>query len=219
MDKKSKNRNLQACLRINKAEELELKLKAEKQNKSVSKYIRDIILPSDSKIERLLVTRNDKEIEKEVALLEETLEALNNALKSIKRITNTEVRHLDISRLNKWITNKTGFPSLEASVNLLDIRKEYDEIIEAADMSEANKDKISFYRGKYSINEATIKEIVEKHSQYLDGERLVAYHTLKRIEELYNSLDIIYTRSCIKIHHEKMQIDKFQVLIVDKNLF
>lgn len=117
----------------------------------------------------------------------------------------------DLTELEEYILNSTGFKNVQMSATAIGIEKEYNRILE---INKLLQDKISFndLNKDYSFKKAFLDKLKTKHSTFYTPTELDTLKRLKQVLTSYNNLTI-EERGQLAININGMMINPFSYLL------
>lgn len=117
----------------------------------------------------------------------------------------------DLTELEEYILNSTGFKNVQMSATAIGIEKEYNRILE---INKLLQDKISFndLNKDYSFKKAFLDRLKTKHSTFYTSAELDTLKRLKQVLTSYNNLTI-EERGQLAININGMIINPFSYLL------
>ena len=117
----------------------------------------------------------------------------------------------DLTELEEYILNSTGFKNVQMSATAIGIEKEYNRILE---INKLLQDKISFndLNKDYSFKKAFLDRLKTKHSTFYTSAELDTLKRLKQVLTSYNNLTI-EERGQLAININGMMINPFSYLL------
>jgi hypothetical protein len=128
----------------------------------------------------------------------------NEALETVKRITNDQIKELDIDKVGIYLNNQTGFFNAEFSANAQGVKEEYEFIKTIVNHKHKDDDFIELKNGKYWFDK---KELEETYTTYLSDDSIEHYHNLQALATELNKLPKPLRR-CINLNAEYITINK-----------
>jgi len=152
------------------------------------------------KKEKLIIEQNTHLIKLTQAEAEATVKQLNNALNTVKTITESNIKTLDIDALNSYLNACTGFKNAYLSSQALGIEDEYNQIIEASKI----KDKtFIFFDNSKELFAVDANKIKEAFTSYLTENATEIYDTLLTVCKALNEIPNYY-HDCFKTENGKL---------------
>jgi hypothetical protein len=128
----------------------------------------------------------------------------NEALETVKRITNDEVKELDVDKVGIYLNTQTGFFNAEFSAKAQGVKEEFNFIKTIANHKHKDDDFIDLKKGRYCFDK---KELQETYTTYLSDDSVEHYNNLRALAEELNKLPKPLRR-CINLNAEYITINK-----------
>lgn len=155
-------------------------------------------------MEKVRLQFHENQFKAKVTELENLCKQKNQAVETVKRITNNEIKELDIDKVGAYLNKQTGFFNAEFSAQAQDVKEEFDFIKTIVNHKHKDDDFIELKNGKYCFDK---KELQETYTTYIPNESLKYYYELQSLAKELNKLPKPFRR-CINLGADNITIDK-----------